>query len=72
MPEPSEFSIGPRPSCARCGEAIGVYERLGVEQSDGNVRVSSYLNLDSDELDAGLRLWHWHCLASGRLREPGF
>jgi hypothetical protein len=71
-PETSGFSTDPPPFCARCGERIGIYERLGVEQAGGKVRSSSYLNLVSDERDGGLCLWHWQCLAAGSLGEPEF
>ena len=59
----SGSSGDPRLYCPRCGERIGIYEQLGLEQPDGTVCPSSYLNLNSDQLDAGIRLWHWHCVA---------
>lgn len=50
-------------TCAHCGQRIGVYEPLRVEQPDGNVGASSYLNLSPDELEIGPRLWHTWCFA---------
>jgi hypothetical protein len=50
------------PTCAHCGDRIGVYEPLWLELADGALHRSSYLNLgDYPELDRS-RLWHLGCL----------
>jgi hypothetical protein len=49
--------------CARCGDRIGVYERLWLELADGTLRSSSFLNLAQHELHGRARLWHHSCLA---------
>lgn len=57
------MSTGENPSitCAHCGDCIGVYEPLRVEQSDGTVGLSSYLNLIVPQDHERPRLWHLWC-----------
>lgn len=57
-----------RPSCVRCGERVGVYERLWFERHDGVVVPSSVLTLWRQGVDPlGLSLWHHACLPEERL-----
>jgi hypothetical protein len=62
MPEDDNPAI----RCAHCGERIGVYELLRVEQPDGTVGSSSYLNLTPIELHRSPRVWHWQCFDDGQ------
>ena len=59
------MSISEQPSikCDHCGERIGVYEPMRVEQPDGTVGSSSYLNMTGAELRVRPRLWHLCCFA---------
>lgn len=50
-------------TCAHCGQRIGAYEPLRIEQPDGSVGESSYLNLAPWELETRPRLWHPWCFA---------
>ena len=57
----------PNALCAHCGERIGVYERIWLEQADGAVRLSSVLAmLEGPAAPDGEPLWHFDCLAPGR------
>lgn len=56
MPESAAFL-----TCAHCGDRIGVYEHAWLEQADGILRASSFLNLGRE--GAGGRLFHLGCLA---------
>jgi hypothetical protein len=47
--------------CARCGDIIGVYERVLREGPDGILHPSSVLNLDEQERCLGVRVRHVHC-----------
>jgi hypothetical protein len=58
-------SVDSRPVCARCGDHIGVYEPIWLEQPDGTRVRSGLLALEDAPL-AG-RLFHSGCLASGSL-----
>jgi hypothetical protein len=56
--------MGPRLTCARCGEPIGVYEPLSILKLDGTVQRSCYLDV-RDEPDGsldGCALVHAACL----------
>jgi hypothetical protein len=62
------MSIDEQPAitCTHCGERIGVYEPIRVEQADGSVGSSSYLNLTGAQLHGRPRLWHPWCFAEAR------
>jgi hypothetical protein len=48
--------------CASCGDVIGVYERIWVTRPDGTLRATSLLNLDDEERETPIRVWHANCL----------
>jgi hypothetical protein len=56
-------SLDSRPLCARCGDRIGVYEPIWLEQPDGTRVRSGLLALGEAPLDG--RLFHSDCLAGG-------
>ena len=57
------------PSCAHCGDRVGVYERLWFDRGNGELVTSSLLKLRRDGFDP-LRgsLWHLDCLPAERAR----
>jgi hypothetical protein len=62
--------------CAGCGERIGVYEPLWLEQPDGTFSRTSLLNVSEHQQDGRqLRLFHSGCLAADNSRAgsaPGY
>lgn len=58
-------------TCAHCGERIGVYEPVRVEQDDGTVGSSSYLNLTCADRQAQRRLWHLSCFSDAPAESDG-
>jgi hypothetical protein len=53
--------------CASCGDVVGVYERIWVERPNGTLSATSLLNLDDEEREAAVRVWHAQC----HLAAPG-
>ena len=53
------------PTCARCGDPIGVYEPMWWEQPDGSIVDSARLALGEDARSGGARsrFFHHGCLA---------
>lgn len=47
------------PSCAHCGERLGVYEPICAEYADSTVAEASMLTLAKDRRPT--RLWHPAC-----------
>jgi hypothetical protein len=61
MPEALESRpTAARPHCDYCGEPIGVFEPLWLEQDHGRVRLGSVVTLDRSERDRCM--WHSGCL----------
>jgi hypothetical protein len=48
--------------CAACGEVIGVYERVWLEDPDGRLAATSLLNLGADVAPGAVRLLHSGCI----------
>ena len=58
--------------CAGCGERIGVYEPLRLEQPGGRLISTSLLKLDEDSEDGReLQLFHDECRADDLSAPPG-
>jgi hypothetical protein len=67
MPEHDHMTL----RCSHCGDRLGVYEPFLVQEEDGELRSSSYLNLSAGERAAPPPLWHPHCFgadAGSRMR----
>jgi hypothetical protein len=47
--------------CASCGDVIGVYERIWVQRPNGTLSATSLLNLDDEERETAVRIWHATC-----------
>ena len=58
------------PLCATCGDRIGVYEPLWVEQPDGTLSCTGMLEISrhTDGEQDVLRLYHFGCLPAEQLR----
>jgi hypothetical protein len=54
----------PPPRCAGCGDRIGVYEPLWIEDADGALVPASLLNLDDGQRARAIALWHLGCVVS--------
>ena len=50
--------------CAACGDVIGVYERVWLEDPDGRLAATSLLNLGADVPPRAVRLFHAGCTAA--------
>ena len=52
------------PRCAHCGDRIGIYELMWMQQADGTLANTTVLNLDDEQrLDDSSRFFHVGCLA---------
>jgi hypothetical protein len=57
------------PCCSRCGDRIGVYERIWVQHEDGALEESAFLRIRISDLARPIRLFHGGCLVPDTVRE---
>lgn len=62
-------SSNTNPVCATCGDRIGVYEPIWIEQTDGTLTTTGLLEMSqhSDGEPHAVRLYHFGCLAPNRI-----
>jgi hypothetical protein len=64
------MTYAPRPTCAKCGQRIKLFECLWRELGSGAVRASYAVDLRGLQRP-GRRLWHVGCLAPASPPRPG-